>query len=120
MTGTGVSDWTTEQGVTCVVCPDCAFTFDASHIDDRPFGRSPGGYSCPVCEETATRQALRAIIREHMGADFTEPEVGGSFAVCWQMDALELARFLAAELREAGSYIPPGPSTDLHDPKSDQ
>lgn len=37
--------WQVERGVTCVVCPDCAFTFDADHEDDRP----EGGYTCPNC-----------------------------------------------------------------------
>lgn len=33
-----------EEGVTCVVCPSCVFTFDASHKDaDRD------GYTCPNC-----------------------------------------------------------------------
>jgi hypothetical protein len=36
--------WEREEGVTCVVCPACAFTFDAFHTD------ADGGYSCPVCE----------------------------------------------------------------------
>lgn len=37
--------WAVECGVTCVVCPGCAFTFDAQHEDDTP----DGGYSCPSC-----------------------------------------------------------------------
>lgn len=37
-------EWVIEEGVTCVVCPDCAFTFDASHWDDET-----GLYSCPNC-----------------------------------------------------------------------
>lgn len=44
------SAWEREEGVTCVVCPACAFTFDACHTDEG------GGYSCPVCAEIALRE----------------------------------------------------------------
>lgn len=36
--------WYRESNVDCVVCPSCAFTFDAVHSDPD------GGYSCPLCE----------------------------------------------------------------------
>lgn len=36
--------WERERRVTCVVCPGCAFTFDASHKDD-----DMDGYTCPLC-----------------------------------------------------------------------
>jgi hypothetical protein len=36
--------WEIEEGVTCVVCPCCAFTFDETHTD-TPLG----GYTCPEC-----------------------------------------------------------------------
>lgn len=36
--------WDIEEGVRCVVCPACAFTFAAVHED---FGGS--GYTCPNC-----------------------------------------------------------------------
>lgn len=40
-----MSGWTVDRNVTCVVCPECAFTFDAGHVNtDRT------GYSCPLCE----------------------------------------------------------------------
>jgi hypothetical protein len=39
--------WAVEEAVTCVACPDCAFTFDALHED------TGGGYSCPACSEIA-------------------------------------------------------------------
>ena len=42
--------WEIVRGVTCVVCPDCAFTFSAEHTDDTP----DGGYSCPNCENVTT------------------------------------------------------------------
>lgn len=42
--------WEIEEGVRCVVCPDCAFTFDATHTDPE------GGYSCPCCEEARLRR----------------------------------------------------------------
>lgn len=37
------AEWEIEEGVTCVVCPGCAFTFDAVHTDQD------GTYSCPNC-----------------------------------------------------------------------
>lgn len=37
--------WVFEDGVRCAVCPGCAFTFDAGHIDN-----DGAGYSCPVCD----------------------------------------------------------------------
>ena len=40
------SSWAVEEGVTCVSCPDCAFTFDASHSED-----GSGIYDCPACME---------------------------------------------------------------------
>lgn len=45
------SGWLTEEAVRCVVCPACAFTFDAFHTDEG------GGYSCPQCAENAQRTA---------------------------------------------------------------
>lgn len=42
-----MSEWNVHQGVTCVECPGCAFTFDADHQDvDRD------GYTCPECGTT--------------------------------------------------------------------
>lgn len=40
----GTPEWTVEEGVRCVVCPGCAFTFDALHTDT-----GSDGYSCPCC-----------------------------------------------------------------------
>ena len=37
-------EWVIEPNVACVVCPACAFTFDACHVDD-----ATGDYSCPDC-----------------------------------------------------------------------
>jgi len=39
-----VTAWERESGVECVVCPGCAFTFDAAHKDE-----ATGRYSCPCC-----------------------------------------------------------------------
>lgn len=36
--------WSLWTGVTCVECPSCGFTFDASHADT-----DGTGYSCPLC-----------------------------------------------------------------------
>ena len=37
--------WEVIRGITCVVCPGCAFTFAAEHTDE-PDGTA---YSCPCC-----------------------------------------------------------------------
>jgi hypothetical protein len=50
--------WPREEGVTCVVCPACAFTFDAGHTDV-----DGGGHSCPACAELALGRALEALER---------------------------------------------------------
>lgn len=42
-----------EDGVRCYVCPDCAFTFSAEHID-----ADGAGYSCPVCEMGDLRERI--------------------------------------------------------------
>ena len=42
--------WTIEKGITCVVCPQCAFTFAEEHEDEQ-IGEA-GWYTCPVCDET--------------------------------------------------------------------
>lgn len=39
-------EWELATGVTCVVCEECAFTFDAVHTDG-----DTDGYTCPVCAE---------------------------------------------------------------------
>jgi|GEM_PF-1416049 len=41
--------WQVRHGVTCVVCPGCAFTMSAEHVsegEDRPF------YDCPNCGDS--------------------------------------------------------------------
>jgi rubredoxin len=35
-------------------CPDCAFAFDAAHVNDD----SIGTYSCPVCNESKDTKRL--------------------------------------------------------------
>lgn len=47
------TEWVREEGVTCVVCPSCAFTFDASHYDTDGGG---DGYSCPACLENRVQR----------------------------------------------------------------
>ena len=37
--------WAVEHGVTVVICPECCFSFDASHEDEG------GGFSCPACPQ---------------------------------------------------------------------
>lgn len=57
--------WVTEDGVRCVVCPTCAFTYDAYHEDTS----RPGYYSCPICAlaqvERAVNQAISELRGEH-------------------------------------------------------
>lgn len=42
--GSDGREWAVEHGVTVVVCPDCAFAFDAVHTDP-----SSDTYTCPTC-----------------------------------------------------------------------
>ena len=41
-----------EAAVVCVVCPGCAFTFDAVHEDDD----GSRNYTCPVCGTKGRRE----------------------------------------------------------------
>lgn len=69
-----MSTWEIEHDRTNVVCPDCAFSFDAIHQDET------GGYTCPLCEpapasgepsgaDAAVREALDAIKKAHAAVD---------------------------------------------------
>lgn len=87
-----MSDWLREEGVTCVVCPACAFTFDAFHTD------KDGGYSCPVCTEQAAagrarEQEREAVERELLGllkGEFSSLSIGfNDDAACNYMTATE-------------------------------
>jgi hypothetical protein len=60
--------WELEEGVTCVVCPDCAFTFDAVHENDEP----EGTYSCPLCAELSFRAAIEVAARDDCGPKTTK------------------------------------------------
>lgn len=54
--------WTVEDGVRCVVCPSCAFTFDAHHTD-----AATDRYSCPLCAEVrllALRAAVQSMVED--------------------------------------------------------
>lgn len=50
--------WEIHEGVRCVECPGCGFTFDASHVD-----ADTERFSCPVCgtAESEFTAALRAV-----------------------------------------------------------
>lgn len=53
--------WEDIAGVLCVICPQCAFTFDAFHESAK------GGYTCPNCEEcrlTAEVERFEVVLRE--------------------------------------------------------
>ena len=57
-------EWDRAVAVTCVECPKCAFTFDATHEDED------GGYSCPQCDQLALQaenERLREALRENVG-----------------------------------------------------
>jgi hypothetical protein len=63
-------EWNVERNVTCVVCPTCAFTFDANHQDV-----ASRGYSCPVCFEAAIRRAQpvrRPLV--YIAGPYTHPD----------------------------------------------
>lgn len=60
--------WEQIEGVVCVVCPDCAFTFGAEHQNTRG-----GGYTCPNCQpappsivETTWAEAVAACPEGHV------------------------------------------------------
>lgn len=38
-------EWVRVDGVSCVACPGCAFTFDADHVTE-----ATGEYDCPNCD----------------------------------------------------------------------
>jgi hypothetical protein len=53
--------WDRVEGVSCVQCPHCLFTFDSIHTDGK------GGYSCPNCTgcpETGEGARDRGLILE--------------------------------------------------------
>jgi hypothetical protein len=60
---TDPSAWTRETGVTCVVCPGCAFTFDAFHTEN-----DGSGYDCPACAEHRITVALLESERQRQAA----------------------------------------------------
>lgn len=47
--------WLVTEGVRCVSCPDCAFTFDAMHEDQD------GTFSCPACELSEEPERLGVL-----------------------------------------------------------
>lgn len=54
------TSWKSELDVSCVVCPDCAFTFADNHYDDK----LEGTYSCPACGERKARAEVHAVTQE--------------------------------------------------------
>jgi hypothetical protein len=69
-----------------------------------PAAAIPSATSSEVAEldalYTETGQVLRRIVRDVWGDDFTHPELGGSLAVCADMDAAALAAWLAENIGE--------------------
>jgi hypothetical protein len=92
-----MSDWTTEDNVTCVVCPGCAFTFDAIHTNPE------GGYSCPVCAAVLAAGTTRRPTRRSMSIESEMDRLArnGRYDVeVHVVNAGTEARFFVAEIRE--------------------
>jgi hypothetical protein len=58
-------DWDVDENVRCVVCPDCAFTFDAVHSDTA----DSGTYSCPLCAEVRLEAEVESLRAKLAAAD---------------------------------------------------
>lgn len=68
-----MSTWEVEHDRTNVVCPDCAFSFDAIHQD------GDGGYTCPLCEPAPASgepSGAEAVVREAWRPIETAPKDG--------------------------------------------
>ena len=65
-----MTEWARIHGVTCVVCPGCAFTFSDEHTDAGTDDR----YSCPCCgygsPDKEERESRDEQDREEAAADF--------------------------------------------------
>ena len=86
-----MSKWQFEDGVRCVVCPGCAFTFDAGH-EDVP----GGGYSCPSCgygdNTDHTAEAIEASERESAGYAWASDNERAAFEVGYRRAWIEKAK----------------------------
>jgi hypothetical protein len=96
--------WTVERGVTCVVCPDCAFAFAAEHEDEPN-----GGYSCPNCAERVGEGAGSEVERlldrwRQRQVNIPDDLLGRELSAIYQRFIDELSRALAAD-RPAGSEV---------------
>lgn len=92
-------EWTEEEGVKCVVCPCCAFTFDATHTEPE------GHYSCANCEAVSLDQQVR-FYRDALEAIVRDDEL-------WRMNEQAFAIHTARRMFDQARYAldnPPPPS----------
>lgn len=89
MPDTDTSRWARVEGVTCVVCPGCGFTYAAEHELDRP----EGGYACPNCSEG--REPATAFFIGHQGARMVLSSNAGDRLVLTNENAPGIAMMLA-------------------------
>lgn len=87
------SQWEREEGVVCVSCPDCAFTFDAVHTNDD------GSYLCPVCGELALAARVEELDRLLKSARAISTD---------RKEMLDAERLRNKKLTEALQYIAAG------------
>lgn len=81
-----MSDWETEESVTCVVCPTCAFTFDADHTNTVG-----GGYSCPACHAAdLEREVAQEIAKKNL-----EGAIKREYAERWERSKREVIELRA-------------------------
>lgn len=75
--GENTDAWQVTESVTCVSCPECAFTFDADH------GEAGGGYDCPACMEHRSLYLRCHVCGKHKWASTPERAV---YVLAFHMD----------------------------------
>lgn len=81
--------WEVENGVMCVVCPECAFTMDAGHVDSVG-----GGYTCPSCAPQALEHGQETRVETgpiQFGDDWPGVFIRGDTAIWWSIVLDQLA-----------------------------
>jgi len=82
-------EWERVERVTCVVCPGCAFTFDAAHVT-----QTTGQYDCPCCENealVAVARAAQAVTEHHFDTCDLELGLSPAYPCSCGIDSLRLA-----------------------------